>query len=265
MTDQIHLVVATPCFGGQVSSIYAGSIFQLQRARPRQVQSRSQGAVARWRRADHARAGQSGDAVPRRSRRDASAVRGRRYRLYARAGVSADRIRRRRRRRRLSDQAGQLGQGEAGAGIEAGRTRRRPRSTMCSRSTTPIASSVVNGFTRVRYAGTGFLMIRRHVLEQMCAHPDYASLQFFREHSHDALAGSHEPVRTVRLHDRSEDRNLPQRGFRVLQTLDRYRRRNLGRSRKPSRSRRTVGVSRRCRLAVRGGANRGGCRVRSCE
>ena len=27
MTDQIHLVVATPCFGGQVSSIYAGSIF----------------------------------------------------------------------------------------------------------------------------------------------------------------------------------------------------------------------------------------------
>src|SRR3982074_3025450 len=38
MTDQIHLVVATPCFGGQVSSIYAGSIFQLQRA----VRSRSE-------------------------------------------------------------------------------------------------------------------------------------------------------------------------------------------------------------------------------
>src|SRR6266702_5094925 len=32
MTDQIHLVVATPCFGGQVSSIYASSIFGLQRA-----------------------------------------------------------------------------------------------------------------------------------------------------------------------------------------------------------------------------------------
>ena len=25
MTDQVHLVVATPCFGGQVSGIYAGS------------------------------------------------------------------------------------------------------------------------------------------------------------------------------------------------------------------------------------------------
>src|ERR1700694_3685619 len=32
MTDQIHLVVATPCFGGQVSSIYAWSMFHLQRA-----------------------------------------------------------------------------------------------------------------------------------------------------------------------------------------------------------------------------------------
>src|SRR5450759_2910192 len=32
MTDRIHLVVATPCFGGQVSSIYAGSMFHLQRA-----------------------------------------------------------------------------------------------------------------------------------------------------------------------------------------------------------------------------------------
>src|SRR6202795_4605094 len=31
MSDQIHLVVATPCFGGQVSSIYASSIFHLQR------------------------------------------------------------------------------------------------------------------------------------------------------------------------------------------------------------------------------------------
>src|SRR6202048_1378509 len=32
MNDHIHLVVATPCFGGQGSTIYASSIFQLQRA-----------------------------------------------------------------------------------------------------------------------------------------------------------------------------------------------------------------------------------------
>ena len=31
MTERFHLVVATPCFGGQVSSIYASSIFHLQR------------------------------------------------------------------------------------------------------------------------------------------------------------------------------------------------------------------------------------------
>jgi hypothetical protein len=49
---------------------------------------------------------------------------------------------------------------------------------------------VVNGFSRVRYAGTGFLMIRRQVLERMCAHPNYAPLKFLREHSLDALAGS---------------------------------------------------------------------------
>src|SRR5260370_4366356 len=30
--EQFHLVVATPCFGGQVSTIYASSIFGLQRA-----------------------------------------------------------------------------------------------------------------------------------------------------------------------------------------------------------------------------------------
>jgi hypothetical protein len=42
----------------------------------------------------------------------------------------------------------------------------------------------------VRFAGTGFLMIRRHVLERMCQHPAYAALQFFGEHSHDELAGS---------------------------------------------------------------------------
>src|SRR5258706_13949782 len=32
MTDRIHLMVATPCFGGQVSSIYAGSVFHFQSA-----------------------------------------------------------------------------------------------------------------------------------------------------------------------------------------------------------------------------------------
>src|ERR1700761_4480840 len=32
MTEQFHLVVATPCFGGQVSTVYATSLFNLQQA-----------------------------------------------------------------------------------------------------------------------------------------------------------------------------------------------------------------------------------------
>src|SRR5271154_1343462 len=32
MSEQIHLVVATPCFGGQVSTLYVNSVFALQNA-----------------------------------------------------------------------------------------------------------------------------------------------------------------------------------------------------------------------------------------
>jgi hypothetical protein len=44
------------------------------------------------------------------------------------------------------------------------------------------------GFIRVRYAGTGFLMIRRQALEQMCAH--YPQLHYKRDHSVDAATVS---------------------------------------------------------------------------
>jgi len=48
---------------------------------------------------------------------------------------------------------------------------------------------VKDGFARVRYAGTGFLMIRRTVLERMQAH--YPELQYRREHqAHDPLRDS---------------------------------------------------------------------------
>jgi len=44
------------------------------------------------------------------------------------------------------------------------------------------------GFVKVRYAGTGFLMIRRQALERMCAH--YPQLKFRRDHSLDAATQS---------------------------------------------------------------------------
>ncbi len=44
------------------------------------------------------------------------------------------------------------------------------------------------GFVKVRYAGTGFLMIRREALERMCAR--YPQLRYKRDHSIDAATES---------------------------------------------------------------------------
>jgi hypothetical protein len=189
MTEQIHLVVATPCFGGQVSSIYASSIFQLQRV----LRSRSNVHLKVLMR--------DGDALITRARAnlmtmfldDPTAT----HFLFVDADIGFE-----------PDQVFRLI--ESGADVVAGvypikrvnweKVRRaienkRPKLASSSLDyvleiNDPDHVAVVNGFTRVRYAGTGFLMIRRHVFEKMCAHPAYAALQFFREHSLDALAGS---------------------------------------------------------------------------
>jgi hypothetical protein len=189
MTDQIHLVVATPCFGGQVSSIYASSIFQLQRA---------VGAMSNM---DLKVLLRDGDALITRARAnlmtlfldDPAAT----HFLFVDADIGF-----------TPEQVFRLI--ESGADVVAGvypikrvNWDKARRAIETRRPNVPAAAldyvleindpdhvAVVNGFTRVRYAGTGFLMIRRHVFEKMCAHPGYAALQFFREHSHDALAGS---------------------------------------------------------------------------
>jgi hypothetical protein len=189
MTEQIHLVVATPCFGGQVSSIYASSIFQLQRV----LRSKSNVQLKVLLR--------DGDALITRARAnlmtmfldDPTAT----HFLFVDADIGFE-----------PDQVFRLI--ESGADVVAGvypikrvNWEKARRAIETKRTDLPSASldyvleindpdhvAVVNGFTRVRYAGTGFLMIRRHVFEKMCAHPDHASLQFFREHSLDALAGS---------------------------------------------------------------------------
>src|ERR1700756_3732602 len=189
MTDRIYLVVATPCFGGQVSSIYAGSIFQLQRA----VRAKSNMDLKVLMR--------DGDALITRARAnlvtlfldDPSAT----HFLFVDADIGF-----------TPEQVFRLI--ECGADMVAGvypikrvnwdkvkRVLMSDRPQVASAALDyvleiedPDRVVVVNGFTRVRYAGTGFLMIRRHVLEKMCAHPAYAPLQFFREHSQDALAGS---------------------------------------------------------------------------
>lgn len=52
----------------------------------------------------------------------------------------------------------------------------------------PNAVIASSGFIKVRYAGTGFLMIRRTALERMCAH--YPQLRYKRDHSIDAATAS---------------------------------------------------------------------------
>ena len=189
MTEPIHLVVATPCFGGQVSSIYANSIFQLQRA-ARAMSNLNLKIELR-----------DGDALITRARAnlvtlfldDPTTT----HLLFVDADIGFN-----------PEQVFRLI--ECGADVVAGvypikrvNWDKAKRAIDDKRPNVPAAAldyvleiedpdrvAVVNGFTRVRYAGTGFLMIRRHVFEKMRAHPAYALLQFFREHSLDKLAGS---------------------------------------------------------------------------
>ncbi len=189
MTEKIHLVVATPCFGGQVSSLYAGSIFALQRALH---------SISNVQLTVHMR---EGDALITRARADLvtlflddpTAT----HFLFIDADIGF-----------TPKQVFRLI--ESGADMVAGvypikriNWNKARRAIEANRADVAAASldyvleiddpdhiAVVNGFTRVRYAGTGFLMVRRHVLEKMCSHPAYASLRFAREHSHDTLVGS---------------------------------------------------------------------------
>ncbi|MGY3451233.1 hypothetical protein [Bradyrhizobium sp. USDA 4353] len=187
--ERIHLVVATPCFGGQVSSIYASSIFALQR----ELRATSNVGLT-----VHMR---DGDALITRARanlvtlflNDPTAT----HLLFVDAdiGFTPKQV------FRLIESGGDMVAGVYP--VKKVNWTKARRAIQSNRMDVPAASldyvleiddpdhvAVVNGFTRVRYAGTGFLMIRRRVIEAMIAHPAYASLQFFREHSQDALAGS---------------------------------------------------------------------------
>lgn len=188
MTDRIRLAIATPCFGGQVSSIYAASIFKLQRALR---------AVPEIELVIHLR---DGDALITRARADLVALflddPAATHLLFVDADIGFE-----------PDQLMRLiacGADVVGGAYPIKRMNwEKARKVIESRRANtrsavldyvlevedPEHIAVVNGFARVRYAGTGFLMIRRHVLERMCRH--YGSLQFRREHSiADPLAAS---------------------------------------------------------------------------
>jgi hypothetical protein len=188
MADTTQLVVATPCFGGQVSSIYAASLFKLQgvlRAHHPDIklklQMQENDALITRARANLVAAflddpsathllfidadiGFEPEQVLRLIACGADVCAA----IYPIKRIDWDKVRR-------TFAAGRL---DAGAALHYVLEVEDPNRIMPR-----------GEFVRVRYAGTGFLMIRRHVLEKMCER--HHSLRFRADQNyHDALADS---------------------------------------------------------------------------
>ncbi len=186
-SNTVNLVIATPCFGGQVSALYATSLFKLQK----QIRSYS-GVTLKV-------VFKDGDALITRARAslvsqfldDPDAT----HLLFIDADIGFE-----------PDQVLRLI--ECGAEMCAAvyPIKRidwdKVDSTIKSARPNPAAAALKYvfevddpgavtesaGFVKVRYAGTGFLMICRGALEKMCAH--YPQLRYKRDHSIDAATAS---------------------------------------------------------------------------
>ena len=183
----VNLAVATPCFGGQISVLYAASLLKLQKL----VHSYS-GLSVKFLFKD-------GDALITRARAslvaqfldDPSAT----HLLFIDADIGFE-----------PEQVLRLIECRADMCAAVYPIKRidwdKVKQTISANRPNPAAASLSyvfevddpnavmerGGFVRVRYAGTGFLMIRRDALERMCAR--YPALRFRRDHSLDATTSS---------------------------------------------------------------------------
>ena len=185
--SKVNLVLATPCFGGQISVLYAASLLKLQKL------LRSYGNL------NLKILFKDGDALITRARAslvsqfldDPAAT----HLLFVDADIGF-----------APEQVVRLI--ECGADVCAAvyPIKRidwdRVKTTIESARSNPAAAALKyvfevddpetviekGGFIKVHYAGTGFLMIRREALERMCAH--YPQLQYQRDHSIDAATAS---------------------------------------------------------------------------
>jgi hypothetical protein len=183
----VNLVVATPCFGGQISVLYAASLFKLQKL----VRTYSDFNLTLL--------FKDGDALITRARAslvsqfldDPNAT----HLLFIDADIGYE-----------TEQVLRLI--ECGADMCAAiyPIKRidwdKVRTTIAAGRPNPAAAALKYvfevdnpdaviaqaGFVKVRYAGTGFLMIRREALIRMCAH--YPQLRYKRDHSIDAATAS---------------------------------------------------------------------------
>lgn len=186
-TKQINLAIATPCFGGQISVTYAASLFKLQKA-ARSYSDFNLKILFK-----------DGDALITRARAslisqfldDPTAT----HLLFIDADIGFE-----------PEQVFRLI--ECGAEMCAAvypikridwdkvksiiEAHRPNPATAALKYVFEVEDSnaVVEkaGFIKVRYAGTGFLMIRRAALERMCAL--YPQLRYQRDHSIDAVVAS---------------------------------------------------------------------------
>jgi hypothetical protein len=187
MSADINLVIATPCFGGQISVLYAGSIFKLQKA------LRATGAV------DLKILFKDGDALITRARAslvaqfldDPSAT----HLLFVDADIGFEPEQVTRLINCGADVCAaiypikRIDWDKVRSVVQAGRP--NPGAAALNyvfEVGDPNAVTTRAGFAQVRYAGTGFLMIRRRALEKMCAH--YPQLHYQRDHSLEAAAAS---------------------------------------------------------------------------
>src|SRR5581483_9214147 len=183
----INLVVATPCFGGQISVHYAASLLRLQ------ALMRNYGNL------NLKVQFKDGDALITRARAslisqfldDAAAT----HLLFIDADIGFE-----------PEQVVRLLQSGADMAAAVYPIKRidwdRVKSTIATARPNPASASLryvlevdnpdavteKGGFVKVRYAGTGFLMVRRAALERMCT--QYPQLKFKRDHSYDAAVAS---------------------------------------------------------------------------
>ena len=248
MPEPVLLVVATPCFGGQLSVIYAASLFKLQKALRTQKDVELKVLF------------KDSDALITRARASLAAQflddRNASHLLFIDADIGFEPAQ----VLRLIDCGADMCAAiypikridweRTKSVIAAGRP--NPAAAALNyvfEVSDPSAVAVRAGFARVRYAGTGFLMIQRAALARMCAH--YPQLRYERDHSLEAASASSnrfalfDPMIDASGTYLSED-------FSFCQAMVRHGRRNLGRFEQRLVPRRPAGVSRRPHVAICG-------------
>ncbi|MFZ3309673.1 MAG: hypothetical protein WA280_09940 [Xanthobacteraceae bacterium] len=179
----VNLVVATPCFGGQISVVYAASLLKLQ-SRLKAYRGLNLKVLFK-----------DGDALITRAR--ASLISqflddpGATHLLFIDADVGFEPEQVLRLIECGADMCAavypikRIDWAKVKDTIDAGRANAATAALKyVFEVDDPHAVIARAGFVKVRYAGTGFLMIRREALQRMCA--NYPELRFKRDHSVDA-------------------------------------------------------------------------------